>query len=153
VPIYKKLSHRNLISCVFFTSKKNKGGTTGIQLFAKCSVFCRVHFVGHSATITFTERKTLGNNLFTECQILVERRRLVKDRQQNSIVDSCYLRCVPSGDARQMATLGERQHLAKCLSLSRCDGDFFCRVPSGIPDKKYSTKKSLSMYGSPRLLC
>jgi hypothetical protein len=67
----------------------------------------RVLFVGHSTknslpraglgkvvlsvTTTFSESRTLGENLFAECQTLGERRRSVKGRQQPSITDGCYL--------------------------------------------------------------
>jgi hypothetical protein len=46
------------------------------------------------------------------------------------------------------------RHSAKILSpsLGVVMETFICRVPCRVPDKKYSTKKSLSIYSSSRLL-
>jgi hypothetical protein len=100
--------------------------TTGIQDFAECWPLCRVPFVGHSAKVAlpraalgefllsvtrwFTERRTLGKEMFAECQTLGNcdaRQRTVSGR--------------PRADGRQPLPRAEGRHSAKRL---------ICRVSS-----------------------
>ena len=68
-------------------------------------------------------RKTLGKDLFVECETLGERRRSAKGRQQSSIGDGRYLCRAPGSGTRQ------RSYFTEC-----CKPDtrqtLLCRVPS-----------------------
>jgi hypothetical protein len=69
--------------------------TNEIRLFVEYLRLCRVFFVGHSTKIlstvllsvmtTFTESRTLGKDLFAECQMLGKQRRSIKGHQSATI--------------------------------------------------------------------
>jgi hypothetical protein len=104
---------------------------------------------------------TLSKAVFTECQALDEMRRTANGHQQPSIVDDCYLCRVSGVDTRQNnffveCPLEDTQQINYSSSAffwhsTKYIFVFFAESLCRVPDKKYSAKKSLAMYNSPRL--
>jgi hypothetical protein len=89
---------------------------------ALCRVLDALPSVFLSGTRQRSALRTLGKEIFTECQTLDKRRRSAKDRQQPSIAYDRYL-CQASGDGtRQISFFAECQTADTQQSM-------LCRVP------------------------